>query len=497
MTHLRIAILLVVQACLLFTALDLLPIWSDEANTMKTVAHPVREIIPLMQRDVHPPLYFILLRQWTRLPLPGTRIAVLRAFSVLWTLLATLLMDLFWTRSWSVSEARARWLALGLFVLSPCLLLYSRMARSYSMQVALAVLSLGLLQRWMSSPGSWTLASGAYAAVLALLYTHYVPGVAIMAGFVLVGWRALGWTRTAAFAVAVAAGYFPWLLSLVDALRRWGQAGSFSSSYAATGNPLREQLLKMAYGLISLTAGETFLIGSLLLVPVILLLALLGLRGREFPRSFAVLLAIAACIGYLGVSRWVSYPFIPARLLWLLPFLILAVALGIAQLSRPVLRNGVILVVLLSYISSDILYFRREDFLNLGYNAPLREIAATLNEKAQADDLVLLDSYNTDQEALQVYLSAPARVIVLDPNTGTAAKDAAPAAHTVWIVRNTRDVSPGHSTSEAESQSCAGRSRTDTLLEPYPQWEKTAMKLAGIQPAPTHFYQLTRCTSEK
>ena len=44
----------------------------------------------------------------------------------------------------------------------------------------------------MSSPGSWTLASGAYAAVLALLYTHYVPGVAIMAGFVLVGWRALG-----------------------------------------------------------------------------------------------------------------------------------------------------------------------------------------------------------------------------------------------------------------------------------------------------------------
>ena len=71
----------------------------------------------------------------------GTRIAVLRAFSVLWTLLATLLMDLSRTRSWSVSEARARWLALGLFVLSPCLLLYSRMARSYSMQVALAVLS--------------------------------------------------------------------------------------------------------------------------------------------------------------------------------------------------------------------------------------------------------------------------------------------------------------------------------------------------------------------
>ena len=75
MTHLRIAVLLAVQACLLFTALDLLPVWSDEANTMKTVAHPVREIIPLVQRDIHPPLYFILLRQWTRLPLPWTRIA--------------------------------------------------------------------------------------------------------------------------------------------------------------------------------------------------------------------------------------------------------------------------------------------------------------------------------------------------------------------------------------------------------------------------------------
>ena len=486
-----LAILLCVQTCLLFRALDLLPVWSDEVFTLNTVAHPVHEIIPIVQHDIHPPLYFMLLRQWAKLPLPWTRVAALRAFSALWALLATLLLDLFWTSS--LPDRLSRVLALSLFALSPCFLLYSRMARSYSMQVALVLLSVGLLQRWMKDPRSWLLACGASAAVLALLYTHYVPGVAVIAGFVLIGWRTLGAARVAAFSLAAAAGYFPWAISLVDAAHRWGEAGSFSSSYTLTGSPVLEQFLKLGFGLVSLTIGESFWAVSLFLAPAILLLAVLGARTPEFSRRLAALLAIAACVGYLGVARWVSYPFIPARLLWLLPFLSLAAALGISHLPWPPIRTAVAGAVLLSYLSSDILYLRRENFLNPGYTAPLPEIAVTLNAKAHPDDLILVDGYNTDFQALQLYLTGPAPVIVLDQRTASTARGRVLTARAVWIVRNTRDVSPGHSTTGAQSAACAGRSRRDTLLDPYAPWQRFALKIAGIQPAPEYFYQLTVC----
>jgi hypothetical protein len=485
-----IAVVLCVQACLLFWALDLLPIWTDELFTLRTVAHPVQEIIPIVQRDIHPPLYYLLLRGWGKAPLPWTGLAAIRAFSAIWALLATSLLDLFWTRSWPPLE---RWICLSLFAFSPCLLLYSRMARSYSMQVALALLSIGLLRRWMQEPKSLLLGACAWIAIMGLFYTHYLPGLAIVAGFALIGWRSVGETRAGLFLVAIAVGYLPWLATLSEALRRWREASNFSSTYELTGNPILEQIVKIGFGMVSLTIGESFLALSLVLTPVILLLAILGARRSEFSKQFAAMLVIAAVIGYLGVARWVSYPFIPARLLWLLPFLCLAVASGISHLQRPAVRRCAVLVILLSYVSSHILYFRRENFLNLGYAAPLQEIAATLNRDAQPEDVILVDSYNTDFLALEIYLSGRTRVVDLNPDNAATARHSAHSAGTIWIVRNTRDISPGGLTPKIRSEVCAGRREQDTLLEPYAPWQEVAMRIAGFRPPPTHFYELIAC----
>ena len=54
----------------------------------------------------------------------------MRAMSVLWSLLATVLLG----RLWLVKlEPRVRRMVLTLWVLSPCLLLYSPMARYYTL----------------------------------------------------------------------------------------------------------------------------------------------------------------------------------------------------------------------------------------------------------------------------------------------------------------------------------------------------------------------------
>jgi uncharacterized membrane protein len=483
-------VVLCVQACLLFGALDLLPVWADELFTLRTVAHPVDEIVPIVQRDIHPPLYFILLHGWTKLPLPWTGIAVLRAFSAVWALLATLLLDLLWTRDWEPFE---HWIALSLFAISPCLLLYGRMARSYTMQVALVVLALGLLRRWMRNPRSWFAAGGSAAAILCLLYTHYLPGVALLAGFALIGWRSVGEARAGTFLLATIAGYFPWILALSEALHRWRDVTNFSSTYTLTGNPVLEQVVKIGFGLVSLTIGESFFAVSLLLAPIMLVLAILGARNAQFSRQLRLTLVVAAAVGYLGVARWVSYPFIPARLLWLLPFLTLAISMGIGRLKRPLVQRAIVVAIALSYLSSCVLYFRRENYLNLGYVAPLPEIAAILNRDGQPGDVILVDSYNTDFQALAMYLSGRTPMIALDRTTAAPARKAARSAGTIWVVRNTRDISPGGLTPSVRAEACVGRPEQRTLLEPYAPWQKVALRIAGFRPPPTHFYEVTAC----
>lgn len=54
-------------------------------------------------------------------------------------------------------------MVLALWVLSPCLLLYARMARSYSMQLAVALLTIYAAFKWIERPqsGRWLLATAA------------------------------------------------------------------------------------------------------------------------------------------------------------------------------------------------------------------------------------------------------------------------------------------------------------------------------------------------
>lgn len=459
-----LALLLCVQAVLLFSAPGLLPVWGDELFTLQTVAKSAPEIVEAVRNDIHPPLYYLMAHAW-----PWHGMAGLRVFSAVWALAATLVLAVF-------LRDRAPRFAVALFALSPCLLLYGRMARSYTMQTALALLAVALLDRWMRDPRAMRWATGGGAALVALLYTHYAPGAAILAGFLAAAWRPLGLRRVALFAGAAALAYAPWAVLSLDAMRRWAGQTSFSSTYTITGSAALEHLVKLGFGATSLAIGESFLAVSLPLAPVVWLLAVRGAREKLFPAAW---IAVAAAIGYLGVSRWVSYPFVPARLLWLLPFLCLAAAAGLGR------KRWLAALLLLSHAISIGLYFRRENFLNLGYVAPLPEIVATLNRDAGPDDVILLDAYNTDFPAIVAGLSGRTPHIVLE------GRRAIPPASTVWIVRNTSDASPGGTTSAAEAEACAGRSRRDTLLDPYAPWQQAVLKKLG-RPQ-THFYRLTAC----
>jgi hypothetical protein len=127
--------------------------------TLTTVPQPLNQIRPIVEGAVHPPLYFFLLHFWIQIPWPASPLAKMRATSVLWTMLATIILDRLWLME---LEPRVRRMFLALWVLSPCLLLYSRTARSYSMQLALALPTIYAASKWLARPQKSAMAPGVF-----------------------------------------------------------------------------------------------------------------------------------------------------------------------------------------------------------------------------------------------------------------------------------------------------------------------------------------------
>src|SRR5204863_633893 len=106
-------------------------------------------------------------------------------------------------------------------------------------------------------------------------------------------------------------------------------------------------------------------------------------RGARSSPEVAGLAASLGGIGFIGVTRWVSYPFIPARLLFVLPFFLLLIACGssISRWGRPAVA-----AMLLLSVSGIWCYFQKTGFRNKQYPMPIREIASRIVRESTAGD---------------------------------------------------------------------------------------------------------------
>jgi uncharacterized membrane protein len=151
-----VAAFLPLQALLGFWNLGLLSPWMDEAETLMVARRPVREILRFVSEGVHPPFFFLLVHAWQRLPLGLDWAVQARALSVVFALAATVAVDRLWA---SRLAERGRICFLALWALSPCLLLYARMCRSYSLQLLVAtvagayILRFTETRRWKTGAG--------------------------------------------------------------------------------------------------------------------------------------------------------------------------------------------------------------------------------------------------------------------------------------------------------------------------------------------------------
>src|SRR5262245_40517136 len=282
------------QALLLLSNLNLLDPWRDEWFTLTAVPKPVSQV---MSTDLmHPPLYYVLLNYWIQLPWTLSPLASMRAMSAVWALVATVVIYALWLRR---EGPRFQAMFLALWVLSPCLLLHARMARSYSMQLALASLAIYTAQPWTEQPRNWQRLLAHVGSSAVLLYTHYVSGLAVAAG--VAGAFLLKKRLTLAAAqvtlLAVLAFSVPTFGSALD---HW--IGS-SQSYEG-GNVISDQIIRLAYLFVSFSFGETLSTVSLLLSAVLTPVVIYALwRAAGTQPAWLPIVLMATGVAWIGVSR--------------------------------------------------------------------------------------------------------------------------------------------------------------------------------------------------
>ena len=477
-------VFLPLQAAVFLYALDLLPIWGDEQFTLDVIALPWAQIPARMAQDVHPPLYYFLLKLWATLtpfldPLIGAR-----ALSVVYTLAATWAMDRLFLRERS-PQVRSSFLAL--WSLAPFLLLYSRMARAYSLQILLACLAVAAGLRVIEAPTLRRTAIFSISAA-ALLWTHYLPGLAIATavGLVLL-FRS--WPKALLAGVMTTALYTPWLAVLADALTQASERHVYQLSSAGW----MEHGLRIAYTAVSFSSGEA----HSALSPVLAAVAAAALFGFAFlgaarDSTPLPMIFLASCvIGYLGAASWVSYSFMPARLPFLLPFLFLFAAMGISHREFTAA-----LFVLFAVFNAQ--YFFGGNLLNKGYLIPYGEIAETIR-KTSPSALVIADAVNGDPAPLVAVLRGryPLLVAKGDDFPRQAAREIARTSpQRIWYLRTSRDITPGrlHEKLEEDLQKTYRASVQHYL--PYNAAERFALRaMTGAEP-PTHHYQALLLTKE-
>jgi mannosyltransferase len=227
---------LVIFATLVLQKLSYWSIWFDEAYSWYITKFSFSDIAHYTASDVHPPLYYWLLKIWEMLF--GTSELALRSLSLLFALAAisagfVLVRKLF--------GRKAAWVSLLLMILSPMLIRYSQEARMYTLVTAICTFDTYVLvkvtettdtrkrRRWLALYG-FLLAMG--------MWTNYFSALVWLAHWVWRGWSVAQvsstfktwfktffnreWLLVHVFAIILFAPWIPFMITQLSGIQHSG-----------------------------------------------------------------------------------------------------------------------------------------------------------------------------------------------------------------------------------------------------------------------------------
>jgi 4-amino-4-deoxy-L-arabinose transferase-like glycosyltransferase len=197
-------------------------LWYDEGLSIFQASHDPAAIVSLAANGAHPPLYNWLLHFW--MALAGAGEFSTRYLSLFYGVLA---LALLFAVGKVLLGKRGAVLALVVGTLSPFLLYYAQETRTYSLTLALSLLSTWFYLQGLRRPDRLTWKLGYVAAATAAIYSHYYAWLIVgfqNAFFVLWAWalakgKTSPWAALAHWAttqIALLILYLPWSGILLD-----------------------------------------------------------------------------------------------------------------------------------------------------------------------------------------------------------------------------------------------------------------------------------------
>jgi len=370
--------------------------WGDEAFSIALSRLSPEQVVFHTARDVHPPLYYLVLHFWMQWVGDGT--LAIRSLSV-WSGVATVGIGMWLTRL--LSSWRAALMAGLLLALLPLAVRYSQEVRMYAMLDCLLLMAACMLWLWVRTRQSGYLYCYALL-MLSALYTHYFSIFCLLASWVYLliahcrkdndHIKSRAWWLCN---VAISFAFLPWLPVLYRQLQHrhlivW--IGDYDPSSFMT-------LPRSVWNLFTFSNDQPSVnwlysdIHALLATAVLAAAALLLVRKGAKSDAPAVLL--------------LSYCLVPVVLVWLLSFafplymdryvlfallgfpIVLAIALDDMPGKMRVLALTVCLTVEVLGLGTFYKIHSREDADASGLDVVMAEVA----KKRQVDDAVLVGGW--------------------------------------------------------------------------------------------------------
>ncbi|WP_335945135.1 glycosyltransferase family 39 protein [Pseudomonas sp. G166] len=391
-----LAAVVVLALVVRFHGITVPAIWYDEAFSVLLARHEPWQIWSLTARDVHPPLYYLVLHYW--MVWFGDGVLAVRSLSAIadvgTVLLSIKLMSLAATR-------RATWMAALLLALLPISIRYSQEARMYTLLGFWLMGATVALVCWIKEGERKHFAIIYVLLMTAALYTHYFAALCVLVHWFYWWWGRPGvsqtmlpvrWWILANAAIVVL--FVPWLPHFIDQLSdrqglEWippvtAQAvfglfwqfvmlnGPWAQSLGLRALPL---LMVISFAVILVWKDNTqYRFNSLLtgyfLVPIVIL-ALVALFVPIFVPRYLVFAAVG------------------------LP-LVIAAVLDILTPRPGVLTLAMAIAVALEIQGLQVVYRQTEELSGIGFrrDSGLGVLAAMIKQAARPDDQVVLESLN-------------------------------------------------------------------------------------------------------
>jgi len=392
--------------------LDGQSIWVDEGISLHLANSSLAEIIANRAANIHPPLYFFLLKEWVTLA--GDSIFSARFFSAMASLLQVAAIYAI-ARRW-LGRPTAR-IAAVLTALSPLSVIYAQEIRGYALLPLVYLALLGITHELTHKPGPHRRATWLLLGIIEVvgLHLHYtVLAVVAYAGCwsLLTFWKEKRWADLRRWWITqllVGLASLPWLLAVFvhwPAVQAEAQAATFLAQPPPLDYLLSQVWVFHLTGLAGALGRPEFRLLAGLAFLFLLVLLLLRLRQPSTRRTIARLTAHWLIPLGLALLVWIVRPFSHPRYIALFaPGLTLLAAYAIypnskAQTPKPkpghwslfivhwslfIVRCSLLILLLISLLGLRTYFFdpavAKDD---------VRGVARYLEEAAGPDDLILI-----------------------------------------------------------------------------------------------------------